>query len=189
MRFMLITASNQLPTANRAKTAVIDIISLACNVPRLFIAICECVCVCVWSVCGVCCVCAFGILSSAEALAQLALLYQRHLVHFSHLVLCDICLSDTFVSFVGPSRSICILPLIWQMLSLSLPCDSCQRLTQQQQQHHFISLWRSDDDDDDDDQRRRAHIQHDFYEGIRIKIVYCVYLLQTSIKKRPKWKE
>lgn len=42
-------------------------------------------------------------LSSAEALAQLTLLYQRHLVHFSHLVLCDICLADTFVSFVGLS--------------------------------------------------------------------------------------
>lgn len=59
MRFMLITASNQLLTANRAKTAVIDIISLACNVPRLFIAICQCVyrvCVCV--VCGLCVVCA-----------------------------------------------------------------------------------------------------------------------------------
>lgn len=60
MRFMLITASNQLPTANRAnraKTAVIDIISLACNVPRLFIAICECVCVCVCGLCVVCAVC------------------------------------------------------------------------------------------------------------------------------------
>lgn len=67
MRFMLITASNQLPTANCQQSQQCQNCrhwhyQFACKVPRLFIAICKCVCgvcvcVCVCVVCVWCVLC------------------------------------------------------------------------------------------------------------------------------------
>lgn len=129
----------------------------------VYICVCECVC--------------FGMLSSAAALGQL----KRYLVYFSHLCLCDICLADTFVSFVALAR-------IYSIYIAFYMADVAVIAMRQLSAIHSapsssITIHTHYDYNDD----HHSHTQHEFYEGIRIKIVYCVYLLQTSSKKRPKW--
>lgn len=84
------------------------------------------------------------------------LFVQSHLEHFSHLVL---------GAAAAGERYICICALAMRQLSLRRAISE-------------ISPWPA----------HHHHHDHrhlgDFYEGIRIKNVYCVYLLRTRIKNQ-----
>lgn len=75
-------------------------------------------------------------LSSAAALGQL----KRYLVYFSHLCLCDICLADTFVSFVALARiySIYIAFYMADVAVIAMrQLSAIHSALSTQQQHHY----------------------------------------------------